>query len=104
MADDLEVHKSVPGFCLSNTHLPQARLESHAQAFEGLLSLIPANEYYSKDNSVCPSLHSCPKHTLLTLFSAGPMAAQEADQRAEAPSKARKTRPCKPKIRKGCHG
>ncbi|KAH0408240.1 hypothetical protein KCU90_g22132, partial [Aureobasidium melanogenum] len=34
MADDLE-----------------ARLESHAQAFEGLLSLIPANEYYSKDNS-----------------------------------------------------
>ncbi|CAD0055739.1 unnamed protein product [Aureobasidium pullulans] len=35
MADDLE-----------------ARLESHAQAFEGLLSLIPANEYYSKDNSV----------------------------------------------------
>jgi len=34
MADDLE-----------------ARLESHAQSFEGLLSLIPANEYYSKDNS-----------------------------------------------------
>lgn len=32
--------------------LLQARLESHAQAFEGLLSLIPANEYYSKDNSV----------------------------------------------------
>lgn len=34
MADDLE-----------------ARLESHAQAFEGLLSLIPAKDYYAKDNS-----------------------------------------------------
>ncbi|KAJ9625687.1 hypothetical protein H2203_004448 [Taxawa tesnikishii (nom. ined.)] len=34
MADDLE-----------------ARLESHAQAFEGLLSLIPAKEYYGQDNS-----------------------------------------------------
>ena len=37
---------------LSYSNPPQARLESHAQAFEGLLSLIPANEYYSKDNSV----------------------------------------------------
>ncbi|KAL1311036.1 hypothetical protein AAFC00_001252 [Neodothiora populina] len=34
MADDLE-----------------ARLESHAQAFEGLLSLIPAKDYYGQDNS-----------------------------------------------------
>lgn len=58
MADDLEVHKSAPLIFRSNTHLVQARLESHAQAFEGLLSLIPANEYYSKDNSVCAS-HSC---------------------------------------------
>ncbi|GAB7340938.1 hypothetical protein MBLNU457_7285t1 [Dothideomycetes sp. NU457] len=29
----------------------EARLESHAQAFEGLLSLIPAKEYYGQDNS-----------------------------------------------------
>ncbi|PNS20716.1 Ribosomal RNA-processing protein 14 [Sphaceloma murrayae] len=29
----------------------EARLESHAQAFEGLLSLIPAENYYAKDNS-----------------------------------------------------
>ncbi|GAB7352624.1 hypothetical protein MBLNU459_g2998t2 [Dothideomycetes sp. NU459] len=35
MADDLE-----------------ARLESHAQAFEGLLSLIPAKDYYGQDNSI----------------------------------------------------
>ncbi|GAM85695.1 hypothetical protein ANO11243_037030 [Dothideomycetidae sp. 11243] len=29
----------------------EARLESHSEAFEGLLSLIPANDYYARDNS-----------------------------------------------------
>ncbi|KAF2152485.1 SURF6-domain-containing protein [Myriangium duriaei CBS 260.36] len=29
----------------------EARLESHAEAFEGLLSLIPAADYYGRDNS-----------------------------------------------------
>lgn len=31
----------------------QERLRSHAQAFDGLLSLIPAKYYYGEDNSVC---------------------------------------------------
>lgn len=31
----------------------QERLRSHAQAFDGLLSLIPAKYYYGDDNSVC---------------------------------------------------
>lgn len=31
----------------------QDRLRSHAQAFDGLLSLIPAKYYYGEDNSVC---------------------------------------------------
>lgn len=53
MADDLEVCRvNLSFFSSVETHPLQARLESHAQAFEGLLSLIPANEYYSKDNSV----------------------------------------------------
>lgn len=30
----------------------QERLRSHAQAFDGLLSLIPAKYYYGDDNSV----------------------------------------------------
>lgn len=30
----------------------QERLRSHAQAFNGLLSLIPAKVYYGEDNSV----------------------------------------------------
>ena len=30
----------------------QARLRSHSKAFEGLMSLIPANLYYEKDTSV----------------------------------------------------
>jgi hypothetical protein len=39
-------------YCSQHTNTtPKARLQSHAQAFEGLLSLIPAKLYYDKDNS-----------------------------------------------------
>jgi hypothetical protein len=31
----------------------QDRLREHAEAFDGLLSLIPAKHYYGEDNSVC---------------------------------------------------
>jgi len=37
---------------LPNQYL-QDRLRDHAEAFDGLLSLIPAKFYYGKDNSVC---------------------------------------------------
>lgn len=30
----------------------QSRLRGHARAFEGLMSLIPAKEYYGKDESI----------------------------------------------------
>jgi hypothetical protein len=30
----------------------QERLKSHARAFEGLMSLIPAKDYYGKDESI----------------------------------------------------
>jgi hypothetical protein len=36
----------------SNGNL-QDRLREHAEAFDGLLSLIPAKHYYGEDNSVC---------------------------------------------------
>ncbi len=38
---------------LPHTHLEfQERLKSHARAFEGLMSLIPAKDYYGKDESI----------------------------------------------------
>jgi hypothetical protein len=42
-----------PAFSLysSNERL-QDRLREHAEAFDGLLSLIPAKHYYGEDNSV----------------------------------------------------
>ena len=42
-----------PAFSLSrfNKRL-QDRLREHAEAFDGLLSLIPAKHYYGEDNSV----------------------------------------------------
>ncbi|KAF7454870.1 ribosome biogenesis protein rrp14-c [Pyrenophora tritici-repentis] len=41
----------------------EERLKSHARAFEGLMSLIPAKDYYGKDESitsVCMSSPPCP--------------------------------------------
>ena len=38
----------------------QERLRSHAQAFDGLLSLIPAKFYYGEDGSVRPTSISYP--------------------------------------------
>jgi hypothetical protein len=35
-----------------DTDSNQERLRSHAQSFDGLLSLIPAKYYYGDDNSV----------------------------------------------------
>ncbi|KAF2268446.1 hypothetical protein CC78DRAFT_613153 [Lojkania enalia] len=47
MADDLE-----------------ERLKSHARAFEGLMSLIPANEYYGKDESITSTQWMRKKQTM----------------------------------------
>jgi hypothetical protein len=53
MAEDLEVR---PFYYTPHVHLAltlcQARLKSHARAFEGLMSLIPAEVYYGKDASI----------------------------------------------------
>lgn len=38
------------------TLLSQDRLREHAEAFDGLLSLIPAKYYYGEDTSVCEKL------------------------------------------------
>ena len=49
----LQVVLFFPAFPLpqSNERL-QDRLREHAEAFDGLLSLIPAKHYYGEDNSV----------------------------------------------------
>lgn len=47
---------------IGTDHLRQARLKTHASAFEGLLSLIPANKYFEADNSVrSPPLLAIPQ-------------------------------------------
>lgn len=38
---------------LSVNNFFQDRLREHAEAFDGLLSLIPAKYYYAEDTSVC---------------------------------------------------
>lgn len=50
----------------------QDRLRSHAQAFDGLLSLIPAKYYYGEDASVCAA-----RLSLLNSLPCRAMAAQE---------------------------
>jgi len=42
----------------------QERLKSHARAFEGLMSLIPAKDYYGKDESIT-SVGCHPRHAPL---------------------------------------
>lgn len=68
MGDELEASslKPIPAHLHISNRKYQARLKSHARAFEGLMSLIPAKEYYGKDasiTSVCcappPTPHSC---------------------------------------------
>jgi len=49
--DELEVIEHKLHWTCSLTAL-QTRLRSHSKAFEGLMSLIPANLYYEKDTSV----------------------------------------------------
>jgi len=64
MADDLEVGVLPAHDNLTSNRLntgPQARLKSHSRAFEGLMSLIPAKEYYGKDASITSV--SSPRHS-----------------------------------------
>ncbi|OJD32572.1 60s ribosome biogenesis protein rrp14 [Diplodia corticola] len=54
MADDLEVSllaALLPACTPADPSASQERLQSHAQAFEGLMSLIPAKQYYAQDTS-----------------------------------------------------
>ena len=52
-SDTLEVCRSgLANGTLYSLNL-QERLKSHAESFNGLLSLIPAKYYYGEDTSVC---------------------------------------------------
>ena len=55
-SDSLEVCARLTSLCpgvRTSTYLPwQERLKSHAESFNGLLSLIPAKYYYGEDTSV----------------------------------------------------
>ena len=60
MADeDLRVRPQSPTLQDSYLRGVKARLKEHSKAFEGLMSLIPADLYYGKDHSVC-SLYILP--------------------------------------------
>lgn len=55
MPDELEVRSVFKNICPVSVHAnidAQERLLSHARAFDGLLSLIPAKLYYGEDVSV----------------------------------------------------
>jgi hypothetical protein len=53
MGDTLEVRISrAPLHAFAANGKLQERLKSHARAFEGLMSLIPAKDYYGKDESI----------------------------------------------------
>lgn len=84
----------------------QERLRSHAQAFDGLLSLIPAKYYYGEDTSVrilfvFDSLYWIPPDVK---YSTGPMAAQETDQDTGSRSQTGQIRPWFRQERQRCHG
>lgn len=46
------LQEGAPRTVLAANEELQSRLKSHARAFEGLMSLIPAKEYYGKDESI----------------------------------------------------
>jgi len=75
---------------LDLTKSPQERLREHAEAFDGLLSLIPAKHYYGKDNSVCTQFAPCPEDLQLIFLFTGPIQEEEANQRASRRSKTSK--------------
>lgn len=66
-----------PGHCLT---LFQERLLGHAEAFDGLLSLIPAKIYYGADNSVRHDNQSLLKISKRSCFTSGSMEEEEADE------------------------
>jgi hypothetical protein len=68
-------------------------LREHAEAFDGLLSLIPAKFYYGEDTSVrVPSFHRVFTN-ISDLISPGPMEEEETDKRASSCGKKSKARP-----------
>jgi 60S ribosome biogenesis protein Rrp14 len=67
----------------------QDRLREHAEAFDGLLSLIPAKHYYGGDNSVRSWRHT--SYSTLTNSSAGPVEEKEANEGAGSRGKESKT-------------
>jgi hypothetical protein len=88
--------KLFPAFCsrlCTSDHFLQDRLREHAEAFDGLLSLIPAKFYYGEDTSVrVPSFHRVFTN-ISDLISPGPMEEEETDKRASSCGKKSKARP-----------
>lgn len=80
----------------------QDRLREHAEAFDGLLSLIPAKHYYGGDNSVGSRRHTW--YAALINSSAGPVEEEEANERAGSRGKESKTRPRFCEERQRCYG
>ena len=72
MEDDLTVSAvPAPDTADSITDLPQTRLKGYSRSFEGLMSLIPAKEYYGKDasiTSVCATPHPAFRQLLTMPF------------------------------------
>ncbi|KAF1916099.1 hypothetical protein BDU57DRAFT_515990, partial [Ampelomyces quisqualis] len=72
----------------------EERLKSHAKAFEGLMSLIPAKDYYGKDESITSVSSASPRGVGSALISCctDTMAKKdEADPRRATGSQARET-------------
>ena len=94
MADSsLQVVSSPPFyFDVLLTNILKDRLREHAEAFDGLLSLIPAKYYYGEDNSVCARVLTVLRTNIDQLL-LGSMEEEEANKRASCCSTTSKTRP-----------
>lgn len=106
MGDTLEVSRRHPPPPTTADRELQERLKSHARAFEGLMSLIPAKDYYGKDESITSvSLHQHPGAEFALTLSADAMAEEEeAVARGTPGSQASKAGPCLTQVGQGRNG
>jgi hypothetical protein len=82
-------------------------LKSHARAFEGLMSLIPAKDYYGKDESITSVSFAAPcgLDSVLTASPTDAMAKEEeADTRRTTSREAREAGSRLSQVCQGCHG